>query len=360
VEPACAVRVGLARAARVGAACAARVGPACAARVGPALAVVGMALAFSVGAALGGAGDARHVDGGWRNPLRKLGYFGSPLVETTPFVFADRLYLLENWQASFDHPDQKAGFKRHEDVVRIRDVERDRVVATPLKGHGLGTAFVWEGRVYVFASEWSRDADPWHAERVTMVGSADLVSWSEPRTVLQAENGERIFNTAVCRGPDGFVLLYETNDKRWPPFTFKYCKSDDLVKWERIPGALYGTDKYVGGPALYREGDYYYTLYLQDLGGKWETRVTRSKDLVHWQDAPDGRPFVTFDPARGHLPLRPVEAREDNASDAELCYWKGKTIVYFTGSDQQRAGDLQRAEFEGTPRQLLESFFASK
>jgi alpha-L-fucosidase len=40
-----------------------------------------------------------------------------------------------------------------------------------------------------------------------------------------------------------------------------------------------------------------------------------------------------------------------------VVYWKGKTLVYFTGSDQQLAGDLQRAEFNGTPRELFEYFF---
>ena len=89
----------------------------------------------------------------WRNPLKKLGYLNSPLVETTPFVYNDRLYLLENWQESFSHPTEPAGIRRADDVVRIRDLATDTVVASPLKGHGLGTAFVWDGRVYVFASE---------------------------------------------------------------------------------------------------------------------------------------------------------------------------------------------------------------
>ena len=67
--------------------------------------------------------------------------------------------------------------------------------------------------------------------------------------------------------------------------------------------------------------------------------------------------FVTFDPEHANLPLRPAEIHESNASDAALCYFRGKTIVYFTGSDQQVAGDLQWATFEGPPRQLLEQFF---
>ncbi len=78
---------------------------------------------------------------------------------------------------------------------------------------------------------------------------------------------------------------------------------------------------------------------------------------MHWQDAPEGRAFLTFNLKHKNLPLRPADISESNASDAELCEWKGKTLVYFTGSDQVIGGDLQWAEFDGTPRELLEHFY---
>jgi alpha-L-fucosidase len=295
----------------------------------------------------------------WQNPLKKIGYLNSPLVETTPFVFRDRIYLLENHQAFFDDPNAAIGADFDKDAVRVRDVDSGELVSVALKRHGFGTAFVWKDRVYVLAADWGQ-GKPWrNATEVSLTWSDDLKSWSPPQTVLRAENQELIYNVAVCRGPDRFIMLYETNDSRWPAFTFKYCESDDLVHWKRIPNALYGTDKYVGGPALYYEAPWYYTLYLQSLGGiQYETRIARSQDLVHWQDAPADRPFLTFDPAKKNLPRRPPELPETNASDPELCYYRGKTIVYFTGGDQQVCGDLQRAEFVGTPRQLFEAFFA--
>src|SRR4051794_19198014 len=89
----------------------------------------------------------------WHNPLKKTGYLRSPLVETSPFVLNDRLYLLESWQAFWDKPGAKP-VHAADDVVRVRDVERDEIVATPLRGHGFATSFVWGGRVHVFASEW--------------------------------------------------------------------------------------------------------------------------------------------------------------------------------------------------------------
>lgn len=296
------------------------------------------------------------VDGAesWRNRLVKKGKLDSPLVEVTPFVFKGRLYMLENWQKQWE-TGKRGRFQ--EDEVRIRDVEADKIVSVPLLGHGLGMAFVWQDRVYVFAGSRGKHKKR-HIKKITMTSSDDLKKWSKPVVVLKANPDESFFNVSVCRGDGRFVLLVESNDPRWRPFTFKYFVSDDLLRWEQVPDAFYGTKKYVGGPALYYEGDHYYTLYLQSLGkGRYETRITRSKDLVHWQDAPDGRPFVTFNPKNHIHPLRPKDIRECNASDAEVAYWKGKTWVYFTGGDQHFAGDLQWAEFDGTPRELFEHFF---
>ncbi|MBI3853557.1 MAG: hypothetical protein HY298_25210 [Verrucomicrobia bacterium] len=296
-------------------------------------------------------------DGHWTHPLTHKRKLNSPLVEVTPFVFKERLYLLENWQKQWEFPGSPDGSRFQEDEVRLRDVERDRIVSTPLRGHGLGMAFVWQGRVHVFAGNWGQEKK-WQIAEIEMTSSDDLVNWTKPSVVLRAEPPEKFFNVSVCRGRDAFVLLVESNDPQWPPFTFKYFTSADLTQWTRVPDAIYGRDKYVGGPALYFEGDWYYTLYLESLGsGKYETRITRSHDLRRWQDAPAGQPFVTFNATNSVHPLRPAHIREKNASDAEVVYWKGQTLVYFTGGDQQLAGDLQVADYPGTPRELFEYFF---
>lgn len=294
----------------------------------------------------------------WTNPLKKQGYLNSPLVESTPFVFNNRLYLLESWYAYFDIPDVAPGTNFHENVARVRDVATDEIVATAMKDCEFATAFAWNGRVYVFAGRNSPGKAWRQIAKIQMTSSSDLKTWTEPVTVLEAEGDELLWNTAVCRAGDKFYLLYETNDSRWPPFTFRYCVSDDLQHWSRIDGGIYGADRYVGGPALYHEGDWFYTLYLESLGeGKYETRITRSKDLKRWNDAPANRPFVTFDPDRRNLPRRPKHLPETNASDAEACFFDGKTIAYYTGGDQQEAGDLQWATFDGSMQELFERFF---
>ncbi len=299
---------------------------------------------------------ASHAES-WSNPLTYQGKIDSPLVEVTPFVFNDRFYRLENWQKQWETPESEDGSHFTKDEVRIRDMASERVISIPLIGHGLGMAFVDGDRVYVFAGDWGGD-EKWRITEITMVSSTDLKEWTEPVTVLRAEPDERFFNVSVCNEGDGYVMLVESNDPKWPAFTFKYFRSNNLTDWIRVPNALYGTDKYVGGPALYHFGDYFYTLYLESLGDRhYETRITRSKDLIEWEDAPEGRPFVTFRPGTRVHRLRPDDVREQNASDAELCQWQGRTIVYYTGGDQRFAGDLQWADTALAPRALLESFF---
>ncbi len=216
--------------------------------------------------------------------------------------------------------------------------------------------YVHEKHAYIYAGAYGPERK---METIDMVRSDDLTHWSEPVPVIESERGERLFNCAVCRGPDRFVMLYETDDPRWPKFTFKYCESDDLVHWKRIPGALYGTDKYVGGPALYHADGWYYTLYLQRLPGRrgWETRITRSRDLTRWQDAPADRPVLPIVPTHVPDPAHP-EVREMSASDAELCLWRGRTLVYFNSGNQLGVNGLEQAEFDGPLGELLAHYFA--
>lgn len=293
----------------------------------------------------------------WQSRLTNKQYLDSQLVETTPFVWRDHLYLLENWQKQWELDGDPTWDRFKEDVARIRDLDSQEIVATPLTGYAFASAFVWDDSIYVFAGDYG-EGKPWrHITEIVMTKSSDMLNWSAPEVVLTAENNEFLFNTAVCHDGKRFIMLYETNDKRWPAFTFKYCESNDLVNWRLIPDAIFGREKYVGGPALYHEGGHYYTLYLHALDGAWETRIARSTDLIHWEEAPTDRPFVTYNTARHSAFRKGTRISEVNASDAELCDWQGKTLVYFTGGDQQYAGDLQSAEFAGTPQELLESYF---
>lgn len=298
----------------------------------------------------------------WQHPLAGRALIAGGCAEMTPFVFRDRLYRLENFARYHDFPGAAPGYRCHEDGFRIRDVESDRIVSIPLLNHYFAVAFPWEGRVHVVAGDYEEGRPWWHIRRAVMLSSDDLVTWTAPRVVLQAGPGERLFNYAVCRARGKFYLLYETDDRRWPPpFTLRFCVSDDLSRWRKLPPACrYGDGKYTGGPALYfdAEEDWFYCLYLEDLGGRWETRVTRSRDLRRWHDAPAGRPVVAPVPGHPVDPGRWPGVTETSASDVELCEVGGRTLACWIAGDQQGAMVEYAAWHDGPLPALLRRFFA--
>lgn len=301
---------------------------------------------------------------GWTHPLTKQGYLGSPLVETTPISLHGELYLLENWRDRWDIRDTPAATTRQRSEVWMAHLpdgpehyDRRHYVSCVMTDATLGSALVWDNTAYVFAADAQ---DSTGGQVLWMSSSDDMQTWSAPAKVFDSPFGE-IFNVAVTRDDRSMVFLWETN-ARGVPFTMCMGRVEHpLDNWNEgiLDGAVYGENKYTGGPALYYEAGWYYLLYLEALGGgRYETHITRSRDLMDWIDAPDSRPFLTFDPNKDSMPLQLPAVTETNASDAELCFHHERTLVFFTGGNQLVAGDLQWASYDGTPKQLLENFFA--
>ena len=289
----------------------------------------------------------------------------SPLVETTPFVFKGRLYLLENWRKMWDYPIELDNYPKNvktkyleADLARIRDVETDKIISIPLVGYGFCSAFVDGDRVYILGSKFNHNK-VWNSKQIWLTCSEDLSLWSHPQCVLEANPDESFFNINVCKSLDnnGYILLVETDDPKWVKFTFRFFKSDDMLNWQAIDDGIYGKEKYVGGPAIYNTGGYYYVSYLGEVAGGWITKLTRSKDLIQWEDAPEHKPLVAFNRQNRCHKLRGKEVSENNASDLELCEFEGTTHLYFTGGDQSVCGNLQSCEYQGTMRELFESFY---
>ena len=296
----------------------------------------------------------------WKKPkLLDHQIVGITSFEATPFVFHDRIYLLENFHRSAMFPQQPPQYRFHEDGCLIRDLETDTILAYPWLNHYFSTVTVHENEIWLFGGDYGWNQPWWEIRELQVIRSRNLTSWSEPEVVLRAGEGEHLFNNAVVYNGHSFIMLYETDDLRWPKFTFRFAESHDLIHWEKLPeNAIYGQDKYVGGPALYFVDGFYYVLYLAALGnGCWETRITRSRNLIDWEDAPPDRPFLTFDPSRETDPAGHPGVMECNASDAELIVWHDEVHIWRNGGDQLCCGDLQRARFTGTLKQLLEAYF---
>ncbi len=293
----------------------------------------------------------------WNHPLTKVERLNSLITEPEPFVFNNEFYLLENWRTSY-LPGPRKDVKSEEIWIAhlpngLGDYEGRTYLSTPLKENSLGTAIVWEDRVYVFGVNGTNNR-----KYVEMTWSEDLKNWSEPVKVFDSPAG-KIFNVSLTRDDKGFVFLWET-DGLGKPFTMCFGRLNSLTdNWNDhiIKDATYGENKYTGGPKVIYANGWYYLLYLESLEVGWETRITRSQDLIKWHDALEDRPFLAYNVNHKNLPYRDPEVHEINVSDPGLTFYNGQTVVYFTGGIQQEGADLQRAIFNGTIQELLESFF---
>ena len=285
-----------------------------------------------------------------RATLLRRTRFDSPVVEVTPVAWQDRLLILENWNTFW--ADGKTDENRH--YLRLRDEATGKIVSEFLEGYAFASAIVHQGAMYVFAVKKSYQDDPrqWSTGRETYVASSrDLKTWTEPTVILSGAGQERLFNQSVCWDGKRFVMSYECD--AGVPFTIKFAESQDLHTWRKVGGAVYGMEKYAACPAIRFVGGAYYMLYLERPGEAWwfETYLTRSRDLVRWEDAPgnpvlapeDGAtvhprcPSHNDDPEHRDQPC-PAEGREINASDPDLIEWEGNTRVYFTGGCQHWGG----------------------
>jgi hypothetical protein len=258
------------------------------------------------------------------------------MCEVTPFVWKGRLCLLECVRPA-DAGAQKDYY------LQIRDTATGKELGRCAEGYGLGCAFVEDGRLYLFASRHEKDG--WRD--VTVFHSADLHHW-ESSVALRGQH-EGVFNTSVCRGRDGFVMAYEVDDPAYPPFTVKFARSNDLLHWTRLPNATFGTNRYTACPCVRYENGYYYVLYLEIRSPRWffETYVTRSKDLLHWE-------LSAANPV-----LRPEGMDEGiNASDPDIVEWHGKTLLYFAVGDQRTWANIKRVVWPGGLAKFFESWYA--
>lgn len=257
------------------------------------------------------------------------------LCELSPFIWKGRLCHLECVRPAH-------GGTREEYYLLLSDAETGKELGRLAEGYGLASILVHDGQAYVFASRWEEDG--WHD--VTLFRSKDLKHW-ESKQVLQGEN-EMIFNTSVCRGRGGFVMAYESNDPAYPAFTIKFARSKDLLTWTKLPEATFGTNRYTACPCIRYVDGYYYVLYLENRAPRhhFETYVTRSKDLKHWE-------LSAANPV-----LVPEGVDEGiNASDPEMVEWEGKTYLYFAVGDQLTWMNLKRAAYPGSMRRFFREWY---
>ena len=234
------------------------------------------------------------------------------------------------------------GGAREEYYLELSDVETGEVLARFAHGYGLGSCHVQDGVFYAFASR--HEDNNWND--VTLFKSPDLQHWESKRVVEQ--ESEHLFNSSVCEGPDGFVMAYESNDPKYPAFTTKFARSDDLENWVKLPDATFGTNRYTACPCIRWANGYYYVLYLENRAPRhyFETYITRSSDLRHWE-------ISSANPV-----IRPLDIDDSiNASDPEIVEFGGKTYVYYCVGDQLTWMNAKRGVYRGTMGEFFEMWY---
>jgi hypothetical protein len=258
--------------------------------------------------------------------------------EVTPLIWEGRLCLLTCVRPA-------AGGTKEDYYITLNDAETGEEKGRLAEGYSLGCAIVHEGAMYVFASRFENN--DWND--VTLFKSSDLKDW-ESKRVIEQEPSEHLFNSSVCKGPEGFVMAYETNDPQWPAFTAKFARSADLENWTKEPDALLGTDRYAACPCIRYADGYYYVMYTEHRRPRWffEVYLARSKDLKTWELSA-GNPVLT------------PGAIDDgiDASDPDIAAFQGRTYLYYAVGDQRTWMNIKRCTYDGSVEGFLKSWFES-
>ncbi|MBU4400874.1 MAG: hypothetical protein KKE86_16285 [Planctomycetes bacterium] len=262
-------------------------------------------------------------------------------MESTPIVFQGRQLLFITHRVDTPKPDLNQMY------LLIRDPATGKEVARFGRRHSLGSAFVESDTVHVFASEHGEKLDQWFGD-IYHFSSTDLKSWKRELAIRRV-GGEHLLNSSVCREEQGYLMAYESDVP--VAFCFKFARSKDLAKWEKIDGLVFAGvrgKEYSACPVIRYYKPYYYAIYLHaPIPGHngWVSFLARSKNLAAWQLSPKN-PI-----------LEAGEGEGCNNSDVDLIEIDGKTYVYYCTGDQQTWGELRRAVYPGPMKVFWESYF---
>lgn len=303
--------------------------------------------------------DRPTVTAGKPRAIEKLGTIECDLMETTPVIFRGRLYRLEYRRAK--SPRNPAD----ESLQHFVDVETGETTAPFAHGFHFSSAFVAGDTVYVYGVKEG------NGPNIYVFWTQDFRRWSfQPALEMP---GWGLFNSSVCRGPEGYIMAFEVGnppEMTGTPFTAYFAESDDLLDW-RFLGTerVFTREHYNACPTLRYVNGYYYLLYLANVssGGETEyaTHIARSTDLIHWEKSP--RNPVLRRSQEDHriynAALSPTEQKRIanavniNNSDIDLCEYKGEVLIYYSWGNQNYVEHLAQARFDGSLEELLESFF---
>ena len=232
-------------------------------------------------------------------------------------------------------------------------------------------AFVAKDRVYVTGTR--RDREDVHG--TYLIESDDLANWTPAREIVS--NLTRIaYNTTMTKADGRYVLATERAPAKGEKVTnagyqMTFAESTDLKTWRVIPDTTYVGN--AGSPCLrFHAGWFYFfslTAFSHTPEGNpvYSMQVARSRDLKAWETSKrhvldpvheDRRPYpgVEFTAAER---VRMMSAECRNASDIDMCEYKGDLIITYSWGNQRGNEFLALGLVRGmTERAFCESFFS--
>ncbi len=292
--------------------------------------------------------------------IRKLGAV-SPNGESSPFVWNGKLMRLELEDAfNATNPDEP-----------VHALIRERDTGKVLSRFGLGcyyySLYIEDGVAYVLGTKSDYPRRSGHT--ILLYESRDLVEWSCRE--LLSNPGWRYYNTALTKGPHGYVLLMESDHPQYcgVPFTFFFATSPDMVNWTHMdPSICYTKERYNGGPWMKYSNGWYYVISVTELPGPvYTSYISRTKDFVHWEL---GKYNPIMMPSEEDRIISPIAADMSaellegiktafniNISDLDMCEYEGKTLITYNAGNQLGFYYLLEAEYDGPLDKFLEHFF---
>jgi hypothetical protein len=274
--------------------------------------------------------------------------FPARTFEPVPVLYKDRPLIVLNGLS------KKGG---EETELFIRDLATGEEISRIGVGFGFNSAIANGNELNVFSTkisekEWTQD--------IYRFWSSDMKTWKQEK-VVSRDGDEHFFNTSVCRDDQGYLMAYESNKPvQW---SFRFARSKDLSKWEKIKDIEFADLKdrtACANPNISYFAPYYYVVYgiwrwegpgksYEYLlpGTKYVTAVARSKDLATWELSPTRSPMLDPTPDEGI-----------NNTDADLLEYQGNTYVYYVTGDQSGLRGTSRvAMYAGPMKEMLEAYF---
>jgi len=293
------------------------------------------------------------ADGRPPNPaLVKLPFSFPAGMENTPVLYQGRPLLVQNRRSTKREEQEKAD-------LFIEDLVTAQEVAKLGTGFSFVSAIVHGDEMNVFGTvntneEWTKD--------VYRFSSADLKCWRQELAIARDGPDEHLFNTSVCRDGEGYLMAYEYSKTGSAHWSFRFARSKDLARWEKIPDLAFSDvaeGSFCACPAIRYCAPYYYVIYgIERERGvgkryqyglsttKYAAAIARSEDLATWE----------VSPCRGPM-LDPIAGEGINNTDADLFEYQGSTYVYYGTGDQATWGTIRVAMYTGPMKEMLESHF---